>query len=617
MSEASVEFIRRLVGCQELSESEIHIALTAAGADELAPDGNRKLAQLGLGAAGFLIDFSGALMALSREIAKRTGIDMHLRFDPRPGGRSSGVLALATSALIGAIYLRTHCFKSVARGLYALGILDKHRDKLNLMELFKDEQSDSRPSPSLAGSGPAQDGDVDFSGQGPTPFPEISPLSDWGGLSNFESFYNEQGGLKELFADGLPFTSPRSQSPLFVDSCRPVEARQVLDVSHPLAHREIHLVNLHEVENLSEQFEHYAFPQSVDVAQTVRDEVCQPDSFLGQAIIQQCPSRHSLAKRKNNCRGEIQKRKNKRVGGEFRSSLCQEAEMALAQGLPPPEDTYFSPKIEEKLLNLDQGLFCSLCTFLVHVGGSQSLVALREALEYTRKMGDQLLSGHSRRWVSRDLTNNERFEVIGEIQANETFLEILRWNHILHLYRCSSESVEHTSKAAIIRVSHTEPITQTRTRGNPRKIEVSIVVNRMMGNIFPDLEPGSLIYRRKRREVLEIRKFGQRLHILAAHFGDAIVGLLHFDRSGDVDCQIIVKKIILSPVDEEFENFVKILEESQGNMLREISTAAKPAFEYLLYEDMRWQNLFPLEMLAPEEILKFPKGSQELQRLFQ
>lgn len=66
MREASVDFIRSLVGCQVLSESDIQIALTAAGADETLPDGNRKLAQLGSGVTGFLIDFSGATMTLSR-----------------------------------------------------------------------------------------------------------------------------------------------------------------------------------------------------------------------------------------------------------------------------------------------------------------------------------------------------------------------------------------------------------------------------------------------------------------------------------------------------------------------------------------------------------------------
>ena len=61
-----MEYIRKLVACPELSESEIQIALTAAGADELLPDGNRKLAQLGLGATAFLIDCGVAFLALSR-----------------------------------------------------------------------------------------------------------------------------------------------------------------------------------------------------------------------------------------------------------------------------------------------------------------------------------------------------------------------------------------------------------------------------------------------------------------------------------------------------------------------------------------------------------------------
>lgn len=154
MNENTVGFVRSLVGCQELSESVIQVVLTAAGANELLPDGNRKLAQLGLGAPGFVIDFSGALMGLSRgdynrfsthsrelispdftsklksrinsekhraDIARRAGIDKYLNYNTRPGGHSSGVLALATSALIGAVYLEKKSFKSVINALYLLG----------------------------------------------------------------------------------------------------------------------------------------------------------------------------------------------------------------------------------------------------------------------------------------------------------------------------------------------------------------------------------------------------------------------------------------------------------------------------------------------------------------
>ncbi|OQD74983.1 hypothetical protein PENANT_c165G04979 [Penicillium antarcticum] len=560
MSKDSVEFIRKLVACPELTESDIDVALTAAGVDELLPDGNRILAQLGLAATGFLIDSSIAFIALSRDftsklksrvngiqhradIAKRTGIDRHLKFDSRPGARSSGVLAVATSALIGAIYLRKKkCFMSVAKGLYSLGVLDEDVDRFNLMELFKDEQSDLLLTPSLVGNDPAQTSEVDVWSQEMPPLPDFPTTPDLGGLFNFESLYNENGLLKDILPDGRSFTGPRSQSHLTEDSGRPALERQVLEVCHPSAHQEMHNRRL-EVDIPPGQGERHALPPRVHDNLSVNIELCQPDGFSGQPANQQSASRRFPCKRKDDSGMEIQNRKTKCVGVDFRSSLCREAEMSRALGLPPPEDSYFRPKIENMLLNLGRGMFSSLCTVLILVGGSQSLVALRAALKYTRELGAQRHSVQSRRWVSRDLTIHERFEIIGEIQDNTAFLQILRCNHILHLYRCTGSPVGRTSKFVIEAASHDELIGQPRARGNPRKIEVATAVNKMMRNIFPDLEPDSVLYRRKRRAVLEIRKFGQRLHSLAERFGDAVLSLLHFDRSGAVAGPMIIEKL--------------------------------------------------------------------------
>ncbi|KAJ5185829.1 hypothetical protein N7491_006301 [Penicillium cf. griseofulvum] len=231
-------------------------------------------------------------------------------------------------------------------------------------------------------------------------------------------------------------------------------------------------------------------------------------------------------------------------------------------------------------------------------------------------MGVQLRSVQSR-WVSRDLTNKERFKVIGEIEENAAFLQILRYNHILHFYRCSAGPDERTSAFAIRAASHNELTGQPRTRGNPRNIGVATAVDKMMRDIFPDLESSSAIYRRKRRAVLACRKFGQRLHILAECFGEAFLSLIHFGQSSEVASPVISEKIIIAPPDEVFGNFVKILEDSQGSLLRKMSAAAKPAFEHILYEDTRQQKLFALEEQTPEDILKFPKGSQELRNLLQ
>ncbi|KAK4910733.1 hypothetical protein LTR66_017409 [Elasticomyces elasticus] len=291
--------------------------------------------------------------------------------------------------------------------------------------------------------------------------------------------------------------------------------------------------------------------------------------------------------------------------------------MTRALGLPLPEDTYFRPQIEDKLLNLGAETFSSLSTFLALVGGPQSLVALRAALKYTRELVDQGPSVQRRRWVSRELSIYERFEIIGEIQDNAAFLQILRCNHILHFYRCTCSPVGSTSRFANELTSNNELIGQPRARGNPRKIEAATAVIKMMRDFFPDLEHNSAIYKSRRRKMLGFRKFGQRLHILADCFGDAVLSLLHFDRSGDVAGPMIIEKIILGPADEAFESFVEVLEESQGSLLGEISKAAEQVFNHILYEDMRRNNLFALETLAPEEILTLPKGSQELRNLLQ
>ncbi|KAJ5346957.1 uncharacterized protein N7506_000210 [Penicillium brevicompactum] len=634
MSEDSAKFIRKLVACPELTNSDIDVALTAAGVEELLPDGNRILAQVGLAATGFLIDSSVAFAALSRdftsklksrvngiqhraEITKRTGIDKHLKFDSRPGARSSGVLAIATSALIGAIYLRKKCFMSVAKGLYSLGVLDEQLDQFNLMEIFKDEQSNQLLLPSLVDSDPAQTSEIDAWSREIPPLPDFPTTPDLGDLSNFECLYNDNGLLKDTIPGGLSFAGSSSQSPLTEDSGERALERQVPGIHHPFAHQGMHHEKLHEIEIPPEQVEQHALPRRVNDHLSVSVDLHQPHGFSAQPANQQSSYQRFPRKREKSRGMEARKRKSRCVDIGFRSSLCREAEMARALGLPLPGDTYFRPQIEDKLLNLGSETFSSLSTFLALVGGSQSLVALRAALKYTRELVDQGPSVQRRRWVSRELTIYERFEIIGEIQDNAAFLQILRCNHILHFYRCTCSPMGRTSRFAIELTSNNEVIGQPRARGNPRKIEAATAVNKMMRDFFPDLEHNSAIYKSRRRKMLGFRKFGQRLHILADCFGDAVLSLLHFDRSGDVASPMIIEKIILGPADEAFESFVEVLEESQGSLLREISKAAEQVFNHILYEDTRRNNLFALETLAPEEILKLPKGSQELRNLFQ
>ncbi|CAG8095623.1 unnamed protein product [Penicillium olsonii] len=628
MTEASVNFIRNLVRCPVLSEADILVALTAAGADETLPDGNRKLAQLGSGVTGFLIDFSGATMALSRDftsklkfrvnstthradIAKRTGVDQHLRTDPRPGGNSSGVLALAASATIGAIYLRTKSLISVIKGLYALRILDERLDGVNLMELFKDEIDHISSGNSVQEWSPQAE-DIEPFTQGTCPFPEFSTPSEIGGVSIFETCYDDKGELKR---DGL-YTMHQISEPRVAETLgQPIQRRQGPEIALLSPGEEVQTGTLREIELSAQHNGRRVFTPGVDISPTVNEEPYRPNDFSGWVSSQQSSNQRSSGKRRYVGGMNLQRRKQRRFDCEFVPILRQEAEMTEALGLLPPQNTYFRHTIKTKLLDLEPDLISSLCLFLLQIGSARAFVTLQAALKSSRETKDHLYGAQSRKWVSRDLTLKDRFEVIGEIQENAAYLQILRCNHILNMYRQSGETAEHSSSFTIWAVPRDVLDSRPRARGNPKNIAVAAAVDKMMEKILPDLESSSAVYKRKRRKVLEFRKLGQRLDILAHRFGDAVLGLIHFDQPGETPGSVATEKIILEPTDETFENFVDILEESQGELLREISTAARSSFQHVLYEDMWRPDLFPLERHIAEDVLQLPKGSQELQNL--
>jgi hypothetical protein len=72
---------------------------------------------------------------------------------------------------------------------------------------------------------------------------------------------------------------------------------------------------------------------------------------------------------------------------------------------------------------------------------------------------------------------------------------------------------------------------------------------------------------------------------------------------------------ILIPNETDFKLFLDILEESQGALLRQFSTAADKIVRHLIYEDMNHSESFHLEIVDEKEILEHPKGSPGLLRM--
>ncbi|KAJ5778662.1 hypothetical protein N7520_001908 [Penicillium odoratum] len=81
--------------------------------------------------------------------------------------------------------------------------------------------------------------------------------------------------------------------------------------------------------------------------------------------------------------------------------------------------------------------------------------------------------------------------------------------------------------------------------------------------------------------------------------------------SGDSE-KPISDHMIFAPNDTEFKLLIDILEESQGGLLRQFSSAAEGIVRHLIYEDTDHAGPFLLETIDSKEIFKHPKGSPRL-----
>lgn len=74
---------------------------------------------------------------------------------------------------------------------------------------------------------------------------------------------------------------------------------------------------------------------------------------------------------------------------------------------------------------------------------------------------------------------------------------------------------------------------------------------------------------------------------------------------------------LLDPTEDTFNNFVDLLDSSQGDILREASESVLPLLMALSCGTLWFQQPFPLETVDPGRILGLAKGSPSLIHLVQ
>lgn len=217
----------------------------------------------------------------------------------------------------------------------------------------------------------------------------------------------------------------------------------------------------------------------------------------------------------------------------FQRYLYEEYKKCKQTGHPFPHETFFSAAAQDTMLRIEKDKAEVLLKMLAYIASPNAIAAVREILNCS-KPGEKDLVRHLRSTPSR----RDRFDVIEGLERVISCSQLLRRHHILEFYKDCGGPATHFENE-IIMVDPKSFGLSGNGPGNPKNKNIANVTDKMMEELFPDLEERSTEYQKKRQKLASIRRLGQRLHILENKFGQGILGLIHdHGSSGSLDVGI-------------------------------------------------------------------------------
>lgn len=198
--------------------------------------------------------------------------------------------------------------------------------------------------------------------------------------------------------------------------------------------------------------------------------------------------------------------------------LSQEKQKCVFLGMLPPEETYFNYDVQNTLLSLGYKHRGTLLTFFVTIASSRSILALRNIIhnERTRRSPQSYL-------LRNGISCEERFHVIQKLDQSVTFMQLMKWLHILELFQdCGGPGTQSYTGYVVNTPDNFG--NQTKMPGNRRNWEDTQVTRSMLSEVFPDATDE--MYRQMFPTFKKLRKLGKRLHTLSSKFGKGIFGLM-------------------------------------------------------------------------------------------
>ncbi|CAN9431027.1 unnamed protein product [Alternaria alternata] len=199
----------------------------------------------------------------------------------------------------------------------------------------------------------------------------------------------------------------------------------------------------------------------------------------------------------------------------------------------------------------------------------------------------------------------QRIRLIVSLGHTVSRSQLLRRHHVLQLFKDCGGPDASRREIAVTSSSLTQ---RSVKRGNPLNRSVADLTARMIQEAFPAVDPGTNEYKTKYRWISDMRRLGQRLHMLEARFGEGVLGLMLDQGVAGTDIGI-TDKMIMTLSDVEYAKFLDILDKSQGDLLRGLGRAVLPTMQALTLGGVHEWRLFDAGKTTVDDIVNYPKGS--------
>ncbi|GBF62506.1 hypothetical protein TMEN_5052 [Trichophyton mentagrophytes] len=618
-SKASTKPVEDIIGYKFMSKPLLSKALTAARSEHNDHNGNRRLAQLGTALVEFLLVYISYRQNAPRDhttrfkirfsgsehraaIAKRTGIDSYISYSSKPGAKSPTVLAKSVNAIIAATFVDSRDIAVALRTMLRLGVLVEENGCINPRLLLLDQGEACETVCSIMNlliSG-------DF----------VDAISPSEGCIMPSQLFNDSGLNSPEIEDGTPCATvaenghdsgPESN----LERAQGAERFNILEQQSDQSD----MADLTQGGNQDQNITCWpeaslslniqnkqSQAQANDIASKGITGFLSAQNNKGARSLCDNASPHGNATRKKrpakSVESHIYPKKPsyalQTIGDRLTQYLLHKTEKCKAQGLRPPSETFFTPHIRERVLSLGNGTIGVLGMTMATITSAQSVVTLKETLQYKRAQ-----TSYASCQLKQGLSCCDRIQIIEKLDQGIVYAHLLRRYHVLELFEeCGGPNNGWNN--GFVLATPLDFKQATRKSGNPVNNADSEVTKTMIHKCFPEVQQSTEKYMSKYQAIKRLRKLGERLHFVTTKFGRGVLGLL-------LDGVTVSR--ILAVSDTQFEEYVSILDTLQGATLREFNDAVSSLVHALLYGTLPDSETI-LERAEEKDILAFMTSSK-------